>query len=228
MSLSLRRIDPLPKSLDRSLLTPPLSYLCGSRAVTVRLKGPLLSLFRPLLPLKLESLAALPLLSLTLPTRLSISRYSVEFVVPLLCTPSRSGAVFVLFTEGLGDGRSPRGTVSVLCLGTGDGLELALALDDIDPFRSLEEGASLEAEVLTASRMVWGGYREELGLDLCDNSGESSRLRTGAGDCLWPRGTDREGPLIDAAEPLLSPLNTPAGSAGKVSLGALVLEDLVR
>ena len=161
ISLSLRRIEPLPVSLGRIGLVSILAYPCGSRAVAVRLKERFL--FSPpnsLLVPKLELLAVLPLLSLPSRTKSSISRYSVEVVVPLRCTPSRTGAVVVLMTEGLGDGRSPRGNVSILCLETGADLGLPVPLEDIDPFRSRDEDVSREVEAIPPFLTVCDGSRE--------------------------------------------------------------------
>ena len=184
-SLSLRRIEPLPVSLESSCLVSILACPCGSRAVTVRLKeGSLISLPKSLLVPKLELLTVLPLLFLPSLTKSSISRYSVEVVVPLRATPSRAGAVLVLVTEGLGDDRSPRGKVSVLCLEVGISLELPLPFEEIDPFRSRDEDVPLEFNALAPFLITCGGSRKTFGLDRRGNSGDKTRSRLFDSACV--------------------------------------------
>ena len=170
--------------------------------------------------LVLVLLVVLPLLSLPVPTRSSISRMSVDVVVLLRCTPSRIGVVFVLAADGLGDGLSPRGTVSILGRGAGEDLALSPPREDMEPVRSRDVSSSREPDGLTASRVDLGDSRETLGLGRRERSVDPARSRsTGKGGLRFPD-AERAVPSFGEAPRLLSPLNTPAGSKGEVFFGA--------
>lgn len=165
-------------------------------------------------------LAVLPLLSLPVPTRSSISRIRVEVVVLLLCTPSRAGVVFALAAEGLGDGLSPRGTVSIRGRGAGDDLELSPPLEDVEPVLSRDRGGSLEPDGLTAFLLYPGDSLELLGLGRLARSKDPVRSRWAGSGCLRLADVEVAAPPLGEGPRLLSPLKTPAGSRGEVFFGS--------